>query len=52
VGYAYFLNNNVAIEPLVSYNKITYTDRDNTELKDKYGNILLQIGFSIYLDFK
>jgi outer membrane autotransporter protein len=52
VGYAYFLNNNVAIEPLVSYYAITYTDKDNTELKDKYGNIMLQIGFSIYLDFK
>lgn len=52
VGYAYFLNNNVAIEPLVSYNAISYTDRDETDYKDKYGSIMLQIGFSIYLDFE
>lgn len=52
VGYAYFLNNNVAIEPLVSYNATTYTNRDDTKDKDKYGNIMLQLGFSIYLDFK
>lgn len=52
VGYAYFLNNNVAIEPMISYNAATYTDRDDTKDKDKYGTIWLQLGFSIYLDFK
>ena len=52
VGYAYFLNNNVAIEPMISYNASTYTDRDDTKDKDKYGTIWIQLGFSIYLDFK
>jgi outer membrane autotransporter protein len=52
VGYAYFLNDNVSVEPMVSYNAATYTDRDNTDDKDKYGNIMLQIGFNIYLDFE
>ncbi len=52
VGYAYFLNDNVAIEPIVSYNATTYTDRDDTKEKDKYGTIMLRVGFSIYLDFK
>jgi hypothetical protein len=52
VGYAYFLNDNVAIEPMVSYNATTYTDKDDTKDKDKYGYIMLQIGFNIYLDFK
>jgi len=50
VGYAYFLNNNVAIEPMLSYNSTTRTERDDTSDKDKYGLIMLQIGFSIYLD--
>jgi outer membrane protein len=51
-GYAYFLNDHVAIEPMISYNSITYTDRDDTKEKDKYGNFMLQVAFSIYLDFK
>lgn len=52
VGYAYFLNDNVAIEPMVTYNASTYTDRDDTNYKEKYGSIMLQLGFNIYLDFK
>lgn len=52
VGYAYFLNDNVAIEPMVSYNSRTYTDRDEPDYKEKYGTIMLQVGFSIYLDLK
>jgi outer membrane protein len=51
-GYPYFLNDNVAIEPMVSYYATTYTDRDDTNYKDKYGYLMVQIGFSIYLDFK
>lgn len=52
VGYAYFLNDHVAVEPMISYTSTTYTDRDDTKEKDKYGNFMLQVGFSIYLDYK
>lgn len=49
-GYAYFLNDYVSVEPLISYTTNTYTDSDNTGFKDKYGIFMVQIGFSIYLD--
>jgi opacity protein-like surface antigen len=49
-GYSYFLNDNVAIEPIISYTSTNYTDRNNTAQKDKYGDLLFQIGLSIYLD--
>jgi hypothetical protein len=49
-GYSHFLNANVAVEPMLSYISTTYTNKDNTNLKDKYGEILLLIGLSIYLD--
>lgn len=49
-GYSYFLNDNVAIEPIISYTSTNYTDRNNTVQKDKYGDLAFQLGFSIYLD--
>ena len=49
-GYAHFLNNNVSVEPMISFNSTIYTDRNNTNQKDKYGDLGFQIGFSIYLD--
>ena len=49
-GYSYFLNDNVSVEPIVSYTSTSYTDRNNTNQKDKYGDFGLQIGLSIYLD--
>jgi outer membrane protein len=50
VGYAFFLNDHVSVEPMVSYSSTTYTDTDNTSYKEKNGAILFQIGFNIYLD--
>lgn len=49
-GYSYFLNDNVSVEPIVSYTSTSYTDRNNTNQKDKYGDLSFQIGLSIYLD--
>lgn len=49
-GYAYFLNNYVAIESIISYTSLNYTHRDDTKEKERYGTIMLQIGLSIYLD--
>jgi hypothetical protein len=49
-GYAYFLNDNVSVEPLISYTINSYTDNDNADYKYKYGTLLFQIGFNIYLD--
>ena len=49
-GYAYFLNSNVAIEPMVSYTVNTYSNSNNTNFKDKYGVLMLQIGFIILLN--
>ncbi len=49
VGYAYFLNDNVAIEPMVSYNAATNTDADDTKYKQKTNTISLAVGLSIYL---
>lgn len=51
-GYAYFLNDHVAVEPMVSYQATTYSSNEDTDLKDKYGVITFQIGFSIFLDSK
>jgi long-subunit fatty acid transport protein len=49
VGYAIFLNDNVAIEPLVSYGARTEKDSNNSDNKDEYSGIMLNVGFSIYL---
>lgn len=49
-GYAYFLNDNVSVEPIISYSSTNYTDRNNTNQKDKYGTLGFQVGLSIYLD--
>lgn len=50
VGYTYFLNNHVAVEPLVSYTSSTTTEKEFSDYKEKHGDILFQVGFSIYLD--
>jgi hypothetical protein len=50
VGYSYFLNDYVAVEPIIYFGSTNYTDRDNTNQKDKYGDLGFQVAFSIYLD--
>lgn len=48
-GYAIFVSNSVAIEPLVRYSQNQITDSDNSDLKDKTGGLEVRIGFNIYL---
>jgi hypothetical protein len=48
VGYAYFLGENVAVEPLVGYESKGYKHKD-TDVKYVYGGMFLSIGFQIYL---
>src|SRR5699024_4323653 len=48
-GYAIFLNDNVSIEPMVSYNSISYTDGDDSKDKFKSGQFMIQVGFNIFL---
>jgi len=47
-GYAYFLNDYVAIEPLIKYGITTYKTK-NTDAKDKNGGIGFSIGLQVYL---
>jgi opacity protein-like surface antigen len=52
VGYCWFLNSNIAIEPEVKYlytNTPKYLD---TEITEKMNNLILSIGFQIFLDTK
>lgn len=50
IGYAAFLNRNIAIEPMISYNFTTHTDADDSNYKEKLNTLMFQLGFSIYLD--
>ncbi len=49
VGYAYFLNDYVAIEPLVQYGMQTLKGKDDSTGKDKYSGLSINIGFQVYL---
>jgi hypothetical protein len=48
VGYAYFLTDNVAIEPLLSYQSVSAKDKDS-DTKDITSGIYFNVGFQIYL---
>jgi outer membrane protein len=50
VGYAYFLNSNVAIEPFVGYGSTNYKAKNSD--KDIHQGLSINIGFQIYLDRK
>ena len=50
-GYALFLSDNVAIEPLIGYRSKSLKDKE-TDVKDIDSGIFLQIGFQIYLGNK
>lgn len=45
-GYAYFLNDNVAVEPFVGYSSRTNKDGNN---KDIYNSLFLNVGLQVYL---
>lgn len=48
VGYAYFLNDNVAIEPSVKYQSSVLKEKGQ-DTKDTNSGIAINIGFQIYL---
>ena len=48
VGYAWFLNDHVSIEPLVKYGMTVENYKDN-DVKVKYGIISVNIGITAYL---
>jgi len=48
LGYAYFLTDNVAIEPMFGYSSVSAKDKDN-DSKDVTGGVYLNVGFQIYL---
>lgn len=51
VGYAYFLNDNVAIEPLVSYGANSRKFK-SPDVKDVTSGLFINIGLQVYLDRK
>jgi outer membrane protein len=49
-GYAYFLNDHVAVEPMVGYLSTIYTEKDSDpKQKDINSGLFLSVGFQIYL---
>ena len=50
-GYAYFLNNSVAIEPMIGYASSTQKAKSNDN-KNVDGGLFINIGFQIYLGKK
>ena len=50
-GYAFFLNDNVAVEPSLGYRTTGWKNKDS-EVKDIDSGLFLQIGFQIYLGNK
>jgi outer membrane protein len=48
-GYAYFLTDNVAVEPLIGYGSTSWSDKDS-DVKDIDMGLFLRVGFQIYLD--
>jgi hypothetical protein len=48
-GFAAFLNDNVALEPMVSYNGLNFTNSQNTDFKTKNSGLQVSLGLQIYL---
>ena len=49
VGYAAFLNDNVALEPIIRYRGANYTNKANDNFRTTNGNLEFAIGLQIYL---
>ena len=47
-GYAYFLNDNVAIEPMIGYGSYHEKNKDN-DVKNINNGLLLRVGLQVYL---
>lgn len=50
-GYAYFLNDHVAVEPLIGYGSLANKYK-SPDAKYKSSGLFINIGLQIYLDFK
>jgi hypothetical protein len=48
-GYAAFLNDNIALEPIVRYRGTNFTNRSNANFRTMDGNLEFAIGLQIYL---
>jgi outer membrane protein W len=52
-GYAYFLNDHVAIEPLIGYSSVSRKEKDSDpEVKEISSGLFLRVGFQVYLGNK
>ena len=50
-GYAFFLNNNVVVEPMVTYGSTTYKDKDSAlDYKRTNSGLMINIGFNIFIN--
>jgi hypothetical protein len=52
LGYAIFLNDNVAIEPVIGYGSKTFKLDETGDPKTKFGGLFLQVGIQAYLGAK
>ncbi|QHT68040.1 porin family protein [Rhodocytophaga rosea] len=48
-GFAAFLNDNVALEPMVSYSGLNFTNSKNTDFKTRNSGLQVSLGLQIYL---
>ena len=50
-GYALFLNNNVAVEPMVTYGSRSLKLKDSDpEQKDIFSGLMINVGFNIFIN--
>ena len=48
-GFAAFLNDHVALEPMVRYNGLNFTNSSNSDFKTKNSGLQVSLGLQIYL---
>ncbi|MBC7923630.1 MAG: autotransporter outer membrane beta-barrel domain-containing protein [Ferruginibacter sp.] len=48
VGYAAFLNDHLALEPMIRYQGTQYTNSRDNRYRDKYGALRLGLGLQVY----
>ena len=50
-GYAFFLNNNIAVEPMITYGSTTFKDKDSAvDFQRKVNGIMVNVGFNIFIN--
>lgn len=48
-GFAAFLNDNIALEPMIRYSVLNFTRSNNNDYRTKNGGLEIALGFQIYL---